>query len=127
MLSDVKVMEATALLALSANCGFTRNVFAPDECPSNMIDVDGTTLNVVSTFCYFGDMLSAGGGCDSAIAARCCSAWCRFRKLFPIRGNSFRTRAKVYSSCVRLTMLHGSETWGPNISDLQRLQRNDHS
>jgi len=24
-------------------------------------------------------------------------------------------------------MLHGSETWGPNASDLQRLRRNDRS
>ena len=38
---------------------------------------------------------------------------------------SFRIRGKVDSSCVRSRMLHGNETWGPNVSDLQRLKRND--
>ena len=45
-----------------------------DGRPSSMIDVGGTTLDVEPTFCYLGDMLGAGGGCDSAIAARVCSA-----------------------------------------------------
>ena len=30
-----------------------------------------------------------------------------------------------FSACVRSTMLHGSETWAPNASDLQRLRRNN--
>ena len=99
-----------------------------DGRPVSQVDVDGTTLDVESTFCYLGDMLSAGGGCDSAIAARCCAAWGRFKKLLPVltsRHLSPRVRGKVYTSCVRSTMLHGSETWGPNASDLHRLQRND--
>jgi len=28
------------------------------------VDVDGTQLDVEATFCYLGDMSSAGGGCD---------------------------------------------------------------
>ena len=48
------------------------------------VDVDGTTLDVNATFCY-GDMLWFGGGCDSAIAARCCMAWGKFRKLLPVQ------------------------------------------
>jgi len=36
-------------------------------------------------------------------------------------------RGKVFTACVRSTMLHGSETWAPNASDLQRLRRNDHT
>ena len=77
-----------------------------------------------------GDMLCAGGGCDSAIAARCCVAWGKFRKLLPIlttRHLSPKVRGKVYTACVRSAMLHGSETWAPNASDLQRLRRNDRS
>ena len=31
----------------------------------------------------------------------------------------------IRSACVRSTMLHGSETWAPKASDLQRLRRND--
>ena len=74
--------------------------------------------------------LNTEGGCDSAIAGRCCAAWGKFRKLLPLlssRHISPKSRGHVYSSCVRSAMLHGSETWGPNASELQRLRRNDRS
>ena len=101
-----------------------------DGRPVTQVEVDGTNLDVEPTFCYLGDMLDAGGGCDSAIAARCCVAWGKFRRLLPILTSkhlSPKVRGKVYSACVRSAMLHGSETWGPNAADLQRLRRNDRS
>ena len=42
-----------------------------------------------------GDMLSASGGCDSAIAARCCVACCRYAAILPSRHIFFRIRGKV--------------------------------
>ena len=42
-------------------------------------------LEIEATFCYLGDMLCSGGGCDSAIAARWCTALGKFRKLLPAR------------------------------------------
>ena len=48
------------------------------------VDVDGTMLDVDTTFCYLGDMLCSGGGCDSDIAARCCVSRGKFRKLLPV-------------------------------------------
>ena len=80
------------------------------------MDVDGTQLDVEATFCYLGDMFSAGGGCDYAIAARCCAAWGKFRKLLPILTSkhiSFKIRGKVFTACVQSTMLHGSVRPGP--------------
>ena len=38
---------------------------------------------------------------------------------------SFKIQGKVFTACIRSTMLHGSETWAPNTSDLQWLRRND--
>ena len=112
-------------------CPRCRGVARPiDGRPVTKVDVDGTMLDVGASFCYLGDMLCAGGGCDSAIAARCCVAWGKFRKLLPIlttRHLSPKVRGKVYTACVRSAMLHGSETWAPNASDLQRLRRNDRS
>jgi len=29
------------------------------------VDIDGALLGVNANFCYLGDMLSAGGGCDT--------------------------------------------------------------
>ena len=40
---------------------------------------------------------------------------------------SLRTRGKVFNSCVRSALLHGSETWATTAPDLQWLCRNDRS
>ena len=48
------------------------------------VGVDGTMLDGEATFCYLGDMLGSGGGCDSAIATRRCVARGKFRKLLPV-------------------------------------------
>ena len=99
-----------------------------DGRPCTQVDIDGTALDVEASFCYLGDMLCAGGGCERAIATRCCVAWGKFRKLLPILTSkhlSYKIRGKVYSACVRSSMLHGSETWAPKAEDLQRLRRND--
>ena len=52
-------------------------------------------------------------------------AWGKFRKLLPILTSKHLplvVRGKVYLTSA---MLHGGETWAPNVSDLQRLRRND--
>ena len=87
--------------------------------------MDGRTATEVDeTFCYLGDMLCFGGGCDSAIAAWCCVAWEKFTKHLPVltsRLLSPRIRGKVHEACVHLAMLSGSETWGPKDQELAAL------
>ena len=88
------------------------------------VDVYNTVLGVEATFCYLGDMLCPDGGCDSALATRCCVAWGKFRKLLPVltsRHLSPRIRGKVYNTCIHLAMLHGSEMWGSKELELQWL------
>ena len=46
-----------------------------DGRPTTLVDIDGSPLEVIPTFPYLGDTLNAGGGCDSAIAGRCCATW----------------------------------------------------
>ena len=87
-------------------------------------------LDVEATFCYLKDTLDAGGGCATAIATRCCVAWGKFRKLLPVltaHHLSSKVHGKVYKAYVLSAMLHGSEMWGRNASDLQRLRRTDRS
>ena len=45
-----------------------------DGRPITQVEVDDTLLDVEASFCYLGDMLSAGGGCALAIATRCSTA-----------------------------------------------------
>ena len=42
-----------------------------DGRPINEVFVDEVKMDVVPSFCYLGDMLSAGGGCDLAVTTRC--------------------------------------------------------
>ena len=92
------------------------------------VQVGPDKLEVVASFCYQGDMLSAGEGCEMAVTTRVKTAWKKFRELLPVltsRHLSYKTRGHVYSSCVRSAMLHASETWPLTKTNLQLLQRND--
>ena len=50
------------------------------------------------------------------------TAWKKFTELLPVLTSchlSYKTRGHVYSSCVRSAMLHASETWPLNKTNLQ--------
>ena len=78
--------------------------------------------------CYLGDMLSAAGGCELSTTTCVKTAWKKLKDLLPVlssRHLSFKTRGRVYSSCVRSAMLHANETWLLTKPNPQRLQPND--
>ena len=82
-------------------------------------------LEVVPEFCYLGDMLSAGGGCELASIARRKCAWAKFRQIHLFLVNrhlSLLTGRRVYSTCVKKAMLHAAETWPVTVSTLNRLR-----
>jgi len=68
-------------------------------------------LEVVDKFCYLGDMLSVDGDADAVVEARIRIGWNKFRQLVPLLTNrrdiSLIRRGRLYSSCVRSSMLHG--------------------
>ena len=81
-------------------------------------------LEVVASFCYLGDMLSAAGGCELSTTTHVKTAWKKFKELLPVlpsRHLSLKTHGHVYSSCVWSAMLHASETWPLTKPNLQRL------
>ena len=99
-----------------------------DGRPQKEVQVGPDKLEVVASFCYLGDMLSAAGGCELSTTTRVKTAWKKFKDLLPVlfsRHLSFKTRGRVYSSCVPSAMLHASETWPLTKPNLQRQQRND--
>ena len=78
--------------------------------------VQDKKLDVVDSFCYLGDTIGAGGGCDFSVITRIRSAWGKFRELSPIltsRALSYITRVQIYSTYIR------------TVNDLLKLQRND--
>ena len=99
-----------------------------DGRPQKEVQVGPDKLEVVASFCYLGDMLSAAGGCEVSTTTRVKTAWKKFKELLPVlssRHLSFKTCGHVYSSCVQSAMLHASETWPLTKPNLQRLQWND--
>ena len=92
------------------------------------VQVGPDKLEVVASFCYLGDMLSAAGGSELSTTTRVKTAWKKFKELLPVlssRHLSFKTRGRVYSLYVWSTMLHASETWPLARPNLLRLRRND--
>ena len=55
-----------------------------DGRPQSEVQVGPDKLEVVASFCYLGDMLSAGGGCEMAVTTRVKTAWKKFRELLPV-------------------------------------------
>ena len=97
-----------------------------DGRPQNEVQVGPDKLEVVASFCYLGDMLSAGGVCEIMVTTPMKTAWKKFRELLTILTSlhlSDKTRGHVYSSCVCSTMLHASETWPLTKKNLQRNDR----
>ena len=71
-------------------------------------------------------MLSVDGDADAAVEARLRIGWNKFRQLVPLLTNkdvSLIMRGRLYSSCVRSSMLHGSETWPVRKENVVALQR----
>jgi len=59
-------------------------------------------------------MLSVDGDADAAVEARIQIGWNKFRQLVPLLTNrdiSLIRRGRLYSSGVRSSILHRSETW----------------
>jgi len=83
-------------------------------------------LELVDKFCYLGDMLSIDGDADAAVETRIQIGWNKFRQqasVLTIKDISLIVRWKLYSSCVRSGMLHGSETWPVRKENDVALQR----
>ena len=56
-----------------------------DGGPTTSISVEESELEVVYEFCYLGDMIDAGGGCERASTARTKAAWGKFKQLLPLQ------------------------------------------
>ena len=85
-----------------------------DGRPQKKVQVGPDKLEVVASFCYLGDMLSAAGGCELSTTIRVKTAWKKFKDLLPVlssRHLSFKTHGCVYTVLV----------WGAQCSIPARL------
>ena len=88
----------------------TCSTITGDTNPSaTSISIGSEEFEVVSKFCYLGDVIGQAGGCTDAVTARIGSAWKAFHELLPIltnRGISLANHGKVFKACVRTVLLY---------------------
>ncbi len=69
-------------------------------------------VEVVDSFCYFGDVIRCEGGADAAVTGRTACAWKSWRKLANLLVNQnipLGSKALVYKACVRLVPLYEAD------------------
>ena len=80
-----------------------------DGRPQKEVQVGPDKLEVVASFCYLGDMLSAAGGCELSTTTRVKTAWKKFKDLLPVlpsRHLSFKTRGRVWQCSMPARLGH---------------------
>ena len=85
-------------------------------------------METVRGFCYLGDRVNAGGGCEAAVTARARIGWVKFRECGESLNSkmySLKLKGMVYHSRVRSAMLYGSETWFLRENELAILRRTE--
>jgi len=68
--------------------------------------------------------------CDSAVTARVRSALKTFREYLPIltgKGFLLKLKGKLYATCVRSCLMHGSETWPMKVEYELKLNHTEMS
>ncbi|XP_060067396.1 uncharacterized protein LOC132547631 [Ylistrum balloti] len=99
-----------------------------DGRPMPEVKVGEVKLEVLTYFCYCGDMLSSGDGCELAVTTRCKSLWEKFRELLRMLTSKYlpiTTRGRLYSTYIRPMLLYGSDTWAVTAATLKRFRCND--
>ena len=84
-------------------------------------------METVSKFTYFGDRISASGGCEAAVTARTRCGWVKIRECGELLYGRFSLRLKgaVHKNNIRPAILYGSEAWCLKESEMGILQRTE--
>ena len=80
-----------------------RELHAPWTADHIGVQVGPDKLELVASFCYLGDLLSAADGCELSTTTRVKTAWKKFKGLLPVLFShhlSFKTSGHVYRCCV---------------------------
>jgi len=90
------------------------------------ITLNGTKLNVVTTFTYLGSILSDDALVYSELTARIRKASCSFGRLYDRvwsqRGLHLSTKIQVYRAVVLSALLYGCETWTLHMRHVRLLE-----
>ena len=83
-----------------------------ESCGSARLEVGEDGMEIVNNFLYLGDVISCGGGVESAVRDRISCAWCNWTELASLlvnHGIPLEERVKVYCACVRSSLLYAAK------------------
>ena len=120
-----RVTEKIAEKAICKNC---HKIDKESGEETRGIDGCGCMTNIekVDRFCYLGDTINSGGGCEVSVVRRCQFGWLKFNELSSLLcGNRFsmKIKGKIYKACVRTVMIYGAETWNVKSKEEEILRR----
>ena len=127
-IKDVSGVKGSLESCKNFKCGKCLNVVASVKMSDSKAASTTVGLESVDTFCYLGDMLSAGDGVEEGrFRCRVRCAWGKFNELMPIlkmRGTSLKVKGRkiLQSLLVQSVMMYGSETWAMKVEDKQKLK-----
>ena len=78
------------------------------------IVVEGGVVDMLTQFCYLGDVLDSEGRAERAVRARVAVAIGKWREISGLLLNKdipLARRGMVFDACIRSVMLYGGETW----------------
>ena len=85
-------------------------------------------VKTVRGFCYLGDKVNAGGGCEAAVTARARIGWVKFRKCRELLNSerfSLKLEGMVNRSFISSPMLYGSMAWCSRENEMVILRRTE--
>ena len=83
-------------------------------------------IETAHSFLYLGSKVDSSGNYEKAVTANMRSGWTEFKECRDISLSKrffFKIKERIYSSCVRSTMLFGSEVWCLRQNELDILKR----
>lgn len=91
---------------------------------NDRIFVNGTEINNVTEYIYLGQTVSFQDKSNKEISRRISQGWKKYWSLKNILKSKAtkNIKSKVMISCVSPTLLYGSQTWAPTVSQHRRLQ-----
>ena len=95
-----------------------------DGRPQKEVQVGPDKLEVVASFCYLGDMLSAAGGCEFSTTTFVKTAWKKFKDLLPVLSSCYLSLSLCGSLSLLCAGLGGSVGCPSDLS--QEVTANPH-
>ncbi|VDO52880.1 unnamed protein product [Schistosoma margrebowiei] len=118
------VAAASVAISLNIHKGKSKVLRYNIAC-TNLITIDGESLEDVKTFTYLGSIIDEHGGSDADVKARIGKARAAYLQLKNICNSkqlSTNTKVRYFNTNVKTVLLYAAETWRTAKAIIQKIQ-----